>query len=174
VSCDVKVDEDANKISSKVEKVETIIVPIAHGQKSTSEDLDQLGFVACIETILPSRIAREPRWLAYVLQEAEEQVDAPKTSFWVSHPLKKFLSYVALVSSIIDAEHSSYVDATSVQVWRDAMVEYKSIMENDLCEIIPRPKRKSMVDFRWLYKVKDKADGNVEKYKVQFIVSGFI
>jgi hypothetical protein len=42
----------------------------------------------------------------------EEQVGAPKTSFWVSHPPKKFPSYVALMSSIIDAEPSSYEEAT--------------------------------------------------------------
>jgi hypothetical protein len=76
------------------------------------------------------------------LQEAEEQVGAPKTSFWVSHPPKKFPNYVALMSSIIDAKPSSYEEAASEQVWQDAMVEeYNSIMKNDVWEIVPRPKR---------------------------------
>jgi hypothetical protein len=33
------------------------------------------------------------------------------------HPPKKFPSYVALVSSIIDSNHYSYEDATIEKVW---------------------------------------------------------
>jgi hypothetical protein len=51
--------------------------------------------------------------------------------------------------------------------------EYNSIMKNDVWEIVPRPKGKSMVDSRWLYKVKHATDGNIEKYKAWFVARGF-
>jgi hypothetical protein len=86
----------------------------------------------------------------------------------VSHPPKKFSNYVALMSSIIDAKPSSYEEATGEQVWQDAMVEeYNSIMKNDVWEIVSRPVGKSVIDSRWLYKVKHAIDGNIEKYKAQ-------
>ena len=40
-------------------------------------------------------------------------------------------------------------------------------------EIVLRPKGKSVVTSRWLYKVKFAADGNVEKYKARFVARGF-
>jgi hypothetical protein len=52
---------------------------------------------------------------------------------------------MALMTNIIDSEPSSYEEAASQQVWQDAMVEeHNSIMHNDVWEIVPRPKGKSV------------------------------
>ena len=51
--------------------------------------------------------------------------------------------------------------------------EYKSIMKNDVWEIVPRPTGKSVVTSRWLYKIKHAADGSVERYKARFVACGF-
>src|SRR5713101_513602 len=51
--------------------------------------------------------------------------------------------------------------------------EYKSIMKNDVWEVVPRPAGKSVVTSRWLYKIKHAADGSVEKYKSRFVACGF-
>lgn len=49
----------------------------------------------------------------------------------MTHPLKKFPKYVALMSSIIDVEPSRYEEAIGEKVWHDAMVEgYNSILRN--------------------------------------------
>ena len=59
-------------------------------------------------------------------------------------------------------------------VWDDAMVEeYDSIIRNSAWEVIPRPVGKSVVGSRWIYKVKQAADGGVEKYKARFVARGF-
>jgi hypothetical protein len=66
------------------------------------------------------------------------------------------------MSSIINVEPSSFEEATGQQVWQDAMMEeYNSIMKNDVWEIVPKPKGKSMIDYRWLYKLQHAIDGNV-------------
>jgi hypothetical protein len=58
--------------------------------------------------------------------------------------------------------------------WVDAMVEeYDSIVKNSVWEIVPRPIDKSVVGSRWIYKVKQAADGSVEKYKARFVAQGF-
>ena len=44
------------------------------------------------------------------------------------------------MSTIIQNEPSSFLDVVKNQVWKDAMtVEYESIMENDVWEVVPRP-----------------------------------
>jgi hypothetical protein len=54
--------------------------------------------------------------------------------------------------------------------WKDAMVEeYNSIMNNDVCEVVLRPKGKSMVISKWLYKIKYIVDGSIEKYKAWIV-----
>jgi hypothetical protein len=58
--------------------------------------------------------------------------------------------------------------------WVDAMVEeYDSIIKNSGWDIVPRPVEKSVVGWRWIYKVKQVADGSVEKYKARFVARGF-
>ena len=73
---------------------------------------------------------------------------------------------MALVTSIVDYEPSSYEEAVSQQVWREAtMEEYSSIMKNNVWEVVLRPKGKSVITSRWLYKIKHVADGSIEKFK---------
>jgi hypothetical protein len=79
-----------------------------------------------------------------------------------------------MVSSIREFEPSTFEEATSRHVWRDAMMEeYNSIMKNDVWDVVPRPEGKSVVTSRWLYKLKHAADGSVEKYKARFVALGF-
>eukprot|EP00253_Pinus_taeda_P027458 PITA_27458 len=53
------------------------------------------------------------------------------------------------------------------------MEEYSSIMKNNVCEVVPRPEGTSVVTFRWFYKIKHAADGNIEKFKARFMARGF-
>ena len=51
--------------------------------------------------------------------------------------------------------------------------EYKSIIKNDVWEIVPRPKNKSVVSSKWIYKTKHSTDISIEKYKERFVAHGF-
>jgi hypothetical protein len=51
--------------------------------------------------------------------------------------------------------------------------EYRSIIKNDVWEIVPRPKRKDVVSSKWLYKIKHVADKSIEKHKARFVAHGF-
>jgi hypothetical protein len=39
--------------------------------------------------------------------------------------------------------------------------------------VVPRPKGKSVIGSRWIYKIKHVADGSVEKFKARFVAKGF-
>jgi hypothetical protein len=51
--------------------------------------------------------------------------------------------------------------------------EYKSIIKNNVWDIVPKQKDKSIVSSKWIYKIKNAADGSVEKFKAIFVARGF-
>jgi hypothetical protein len=102
-------------------------------------------------------------------------VGNPRQAVRESKPSERFCSYIVMVRSIRESEPSTFEEATGRQVWRDAMMEeYNSIMRNDVWEVVPRPEGKSVVNFKWLYKLKHPADGGIEKYKARFMAQGFL
>ena len=51
--------------------------------------------------------------------------------------------------------------------------EYQSIMKNDVWDVVRRPEGKSVVMYKWIYKMKHAAYGSIEKYKARFVAHGF-
>jgi hypothetical protein len=87
-----------------------------------------------------------------------------------SKKLKLYSSYVACLCDIMDAKPSSYEEAAEKRVWKDAMgEEYHSIVKNDVWDVVPRLKEKSVVSSKWIYKKKHAVDGSIEKYKAIFM-----
>jgi hypothetical protein len=74
----------------------------------------------------------------------------------------------------MDEKPSSYEEAIENQVWKDTMAkEYQSIMHNDVWDVVPIPKEKSVVSSKWIYEMKHAVDGSIEKYKARFVARGF-
>ena len=70
----------------------------------------------------------------------------------------------------MDAKPSSYEEVAEKRVWKDAMgEEYQSIVKNDVWDVVPRPKEKSVVSSKWIYKTKHAVDDSIEKYKAIFV-----
>eukprot|EP00253_Pinus_taeda_P022369 PITA_22369 len=86
-----------------------------------------------------------------------------------------FHSFQSLpMSTIIQAEPPTFEKALKEQVWKDAMAKvYESIMKNDVWGVVLRPKGKSVVTLKWLYKIKYGTDGSIEKYIARFVARGF-
>lgn len=119
-------------------------------------------------------VSRErPLWVRNTMQEAE-QFAYPRGTFRESKRPQRFSGYVALMCNLIEIEPSSVEEAAKQQVWKDAMdEEYQSILKNNVWDIVPRPKGKSVVSSKWLYKIKHATDGSIEKYKARFVARGF-
>jgi hypothetical protein len=75
---------------------------------------------------------------------------------------------------VIDSEPSTFEEATKHKVWKDSIIEEnKSILKNDVWELVPRPQGKSVVTSKWIYKIKHATDDCVEKFKARFVARGF-
>ena len=75
---------------------------------------------------------------------------------------------------LVDQEPTNYEEATHKKVLVEEMMEeYQSIMKNDVWDIVPKPKNKSVVSSKWTHKIKHVVDGSIEKYKEIFVARGF-
>jgi hypothetical protein len=51
--------------------------------------------------------------------------------------------------------------------------ELKSLKENDVWDVIPKPVRRKIVASRWVFKAKGNAQGEVERYIARLVAKGF-
>ena len=105
-----------------------------------------------------------------MLIKYEKIIGAPKKYFRESKKPKSYSSYVACLCDIMDVEPSIFEEHAKNKVWKDAMAEeYQSIMQNDVWDVVPRPKEKFVVSSKWIYKTKHAVDGSIKKYKARFV-----
>ena len=82
-----------------------------------------------------------------------------------------------LAVDVSTGEPRSYLEATTAPdsaKWEEAMSsEYQALLENGTWELVPLPVGRKAVKGRWVYKIKHKMDGSVERYKARFVAQGF-
>jgi hypothetical protein len=116
---------------------------------------------------------KRPAWLEATLQDTERIKVPEGTSKKTKRP-KRFSSYAAYITKILDEEPTTFEETVKKEQWKEAMAEeHQSIMRNEVWEIVPRPKEKSVVTSKWVYKIKHVVDGSVDKYKARFVARGF-
>jgi hypothetical protein len=116
---------------------------------------------------------RNPAWERELIQDGEKYGVPEGTTRQVKRP-KPFSSYTALMCNLLDEEPTCFEEANQKKEWEDAMTEeYRSIMKNEVREIVPSSKNKDGVSYRWLFKIKHATDGSIEKYKAIFVARGF-
>ena len=72
--------------------------------------------------------------------------------------------------NLIDEEPTCFEEASKNEEWMDSMIEgYRSIIKNDVLDVVPRPKDKSMVSSKWIFKTKHSVDDGIEKFKARFV-----
>jgi histone deacetylase 1/2 len=58
--------------------------------------------------------------------------------------------------------------------WKAAMdVEYNALMNNNTWHLVPPAKGRNIIDSKWVYKIKRKPDGTLDKYKARFVAKGY-
>jgi histone deacetylase 1/2 len=65
-------------------------------------------------------------------------------------------------------------EALKDQRWVAAMdTEHQALIKNKTWHLVPPPRRKNIIDCKWVYKVKRKADGSIDRYKARLVAKGF-
>lgn len=76
--------------------------------------------------------------------------------------------------NFVSVELESYEEAQSNEVWVKAMEEEMRMIEkNQTWELTDYPQGKNVIDVKWIYKIKFKADGSIQKHKARLVARGF-
>jgi histone deacetylase 1/2 len=72
-------------------------------------------------------------------------------------------------------EPATVADALRDQKWVDAMnSEYHALMKNKTWRLVPSPpKGTNVIGCKWVYKIKHKSDGTIDRYKSRLVAKGF-
>jgi hypothetical protein len=76
--------------------------------------------------------------------------------------------------AITKEEPTDYRMAMDDSRWKSAMdSEYTTLLKNKAWRLVPRKPDVNVIDCKWVYKVKKKADGSVDRYKARLVAKGF-
>jgi hypothetical protein len=71
-------------------------------------------------------------------------------------------------------EPTSTQDALSDTRWRKAMEEeYDALLKNKTWHLVSPTSNKNIIDCKWVYRVKKRADGTIDRYKARLVAKGF-
>lgn len=86
-------------------------------------------------------------------------------------------SECALINTLLIDEPQTYKQAMTSNhqdEWRQAMKEeLDSLNENEVWDIVRRPTSRKVIGGKWVFKVKGKANGEIERFKARYVARGF-
>jgi histone deacetylase 1/2 len=65
-------------------------------------------------------------------------------------------------------------EALQDQRWVQAMdSEYHALMKNKTWHLVPPPAKKNIIGCKWVFKIKRKVDGSIDRYKGRLVAKGY-
>jgi len=88
------------------------------------------------------------------------------------HPLMVLHSHLS--SNLLPPTPSWFSQAVTSPHWRQAMQEeFTALQANQTWSLCPRPLHKNIITNKWVFKVKQKADGSLDRFKARLVAQGF-
>ncbi|GJU71555.1 ribonuclease H-like domain-containing protein [Tanacetum coccineum] len=100
----------------------------------------------------------------------------------VKYGLEKYVGYSKLNSEIFcfvtqlnkTREPKSYFEASKYPHWNDAMnQEMDALLRNGTWEIVELPEGRKAIGSKWIYKIKFRSSGEIDRYKARLVAQGF-
>lgn len=68
----------------------------------------------------------------------------------------------------------NFEEATQDKKWRDVMdEEIRSIEKNNTWELVSLPNVNKSIGVKWVYKARNNAKGEIERYKARLVTKGY-
>jgi histone deacetylase 1/2 len=79
-----------------------------------------------------------------------------------------------MISTSSSEEPATVDDALHDPRWVKAMdAEHDALQRNKTWHLVPKPRDKNVIGCKWVYKVKRKSDGSIDRYKAQLVAKGY-
>ena len=140
----------------------TGVVP-AHSFSSGTGHAEEQQTADVVSQSVVSR-CRRPKWSQGILRD-ERDVGEPKKILRRGKAPERLSCYVASSTSSTHSESSSSMRAVDQRGWRDAVMEYNSVMRGEVQEVVSKLERESRLTSRWIIAehVLRNATGTVEQ-----------
>eukprot|EP00268_Persea_americana_P041079 TRINITY_DN4090_c0_g3_i2.p2 TRINITY_DN4090_c0_g3~~TRINITY_DN4090_c0_g3_i2.p2 ORF type:complete len:168 (-),score=23.21 TRINITY_DN4090_c0_g3_i2:3369-3872(-) len=84
-------------------------------------------------------------------------------------PISLFLATIHSLS-----EPQSYKEAIATPEWRSAIEEeLAALQKTNTWELVPSPPDKNIIGCKWVFKLKTKSDGSIDRYKARLVAKGY-
>ncbi|KAK2987103.1 hypothetical protein RJ640_011814 [Escallonia rubra] len=130
----------------------------------------------------PTRTRKAPGYLQDYYVSIARSDSSSAAEQGTCHPLALSLSYYRFSSpykaflTALNATHepTSFHEAMKFQEWRDAMQsEIVALTTNNTWSLVPLPADKKAIGSKWVFKIKRRADGSIERYKAHPVAKGY-
>ncbi|CAJ2678277.1 unnamed protein product [Trifolium pratense] len=121
-----------------------------------------------------TRLKKPPsRLMDYNCNAVTHKTPYPITNFIShSHLSPTYSSYC--LSLLTDQEPNSYAEASQSECWVKAMQsELNALANNHTWKIVDLPAGVKPIGSKWVYKIKRKADGSIDRYKARLVAKGY-
>ncbi|XP_023761615.1 uncharacterized protein LOC111910054 [Lactuca sativa] len=82
--------------------------------------------------------------------------------------------FASFIASIHLSEPESYKEVVLDPLWQNAMAEeLTALHQTHTWDLVSLPPGKHTIGCRWVYKIKTKVDGSVERYKARLVAKGY-
>ncbi|KAG9444835.1 hypothetical protein H6P81_016175 [Aristolochia fimbriata] len=100
---------------------------------------------------------------------------APRQSSRIRRPSVRLNDYRSFFSALTSVyEPSAYREASSDPLWQQAMAEELQALDKaHTWDLVSLPPGKSPICCKWVYKVKTKADGSIDRYKARLVAKAY-
>jgi hypothetical protein len=108
-----------------------------------------------------------------MVTRAQNNIHQPKSynNGTVHYPLPR-----AYTASLIcdDVKPTSYTQAAKNVKWRAAIAEeFNALIKTGTWTLVPKTSSMNIVGAKWVFRIKRKADGSIERYKARLVAKGF-
>jgi hypothetical protein len=106
---------------------------------------------------------------------SQEQPSRPRTRAQDGvHKPKQYTDGTIKYGMTVVAEPTSVQRALADKNWKQSMdVEYEALTKNNTSRLVPPNYGHNIIDCKWVFKIKRKTDGTLDKYKARLVAKGY-
>jgi hypothetical protein len=108
-----------------------------------------------------------------MITRSKNQITKPKSfnDGTIRYPIPRALLAKANSSA---TEPTCYTSAIKDENWRKAMnVEFDALLKNQTWKLVPSFFAQNIIGCKWVFRIKRKANGTIERYKARLVAKGF-